>query len=201
MSIEDAAQEQRLTLPPNASQAPSKKRKRSEKPPATANKTPMAKKAKTKKTPKASADENEDLDLENNLNLAISKMDPQLLCDYTASKTRKFETDLSAIELADKYIPASAIKDTSAFEKLRKDENLPAFLERFAECGDKKLWGSSKMVGSPHTLIVAGAGLRAADLTRLVLLNLEGVSPVLRRRWKGKSMDGRELMCFQEGTR
>lgn len=167
MSVQDESQEQLLVV-----QSPTKKRKRSEtSKSSTKTTTNPPKKAKTKKIPKVSAEE-EDLDLENSLNLAISKMDPQLLSDYTASKTRKFESDLSSIELADKYIPASAIKDTSSFGQLRKSESLPAFMEKFAGVGDKKLWGASKMVGSPHTLVVTGGGLRAADLCRLVPLAL-----------------------------
>lgn len=143
---------------------PAKKRKRTE----DSKNASKTSKPKTKKAKLAAEDE--DLDLSNSLNLSISKMDSQLLSDYTAQKTRKFESDLSAIELADKYIPAAAIKDTSSFEKLRTDAQLPAFLERFAGCGDKKLWGSSKKAGCPHTIVVAGGGLRAADLTRFVVL-------------------------------
>lgn len=172
MSTVDEVDEQLLNPPAQPTDLPSKKRKRAaakdSKTKISSNTTaaPKTKKPKTKKA--KVAEEDEDLDEENHLNLAISRMDPQLLSDYTASKTHKFESDLLAIELADKYIPATCIKDTSSFEKLRKDDELPAFMEKFATCGDKKLWGSSKMVGSPHTIIVAGAGLRAANLARLV---------------------------------
>jgi hypothetical protein len=44
-------------------------------------------------------------------------------------------------------------------------ENLPAFLEAHAE-NPKALEEAPKENGSPHTIIVAGAGLRAADLVR-----------------------------------
>ena len=46
-------------------------------------------------------------------------------------------------------------------------ENLPEFLETFAE-DVKKLGEAPKPKGEPHTLIVASAGLRAADLVRYV---------------------------------
>lgn len=172
MSTTDENSEQQLKSTPNSTDLPSKKRKRAAVEDSKTNTTsktiptPKSKKPKTKKA--KVAEEDEDLDEENHLNLAISRMDPQLLSDYMASKTRKFESDLSAIELADKYIPAICIKDTSCFETLRKDGELPAFMERFATCGAKKLWGSSKMLGSPHTIIVAGAGLRAAELARVL---------------------------------
>lgn len=46
-------------------------------------------------------------------------------------------------------------------------DNLPAFLESFSP-NPTKLWSASKKNGTPHTIIVAGAGLRAADLARVI---------------------------------
>lgn len=65
-----------------------------------------AKKA-TKKTnnKKAKLIENDDLDVESGINKAFSHMDNQLLADYVAQGTRKYESDLSTIELEDKYLP------------------------------------------------------------------------------------------------
>ena len=60
---------------------------------------------------------------------------------------------------------ANDIKDTTSWEKPRSLENLPEFLETFSK-DPKELGDASKKNGSPHTLIVAGAGLRAADLIR-----------------------------------
>jgi hypothetical protein len=62
---------------------------------------------------------------------------------------------------------ANDIKDTTSWEKPRTLENLPEFLEAFAE-DVKKLGEAPKAKGAPHTLIVAPAGLRAADLVRQV---------------------------------
>lgn len=49
-------------------------------------------------------------------------------------------------------------------------DNLPTFLETFAHSRmkkkDLKLSNAPKDLGAPHTIVVAGAGLRAADLTR-----------------------------------
>jgi protein CMS1 len=47
----------------------------------------------------------------------------------------------------------------------RTAEKLPSFLERFAK-QPSKLLTSSKVKGAPHTIVVTGAGLRAANLTR-----------------------------------
>lgn len=60
---------------------------------------------------------------------------------------------------------ANAIKDTTSFEETRTLERLPDFLEKFAE-DPETLKRASKKKGSPHTLIVTGAGLRAADVVR-----------------------------------
>lgn len=72
---------------------------------------------------------------------------------------------------------ANSIKDSTSWEKPRSLENLPGFLEAFAG-ESEKLDEAPKKVGSPHTLIVAGAGLRAADLVRY---ERSEPSPTLRR--------------------
>ena len=61
--------------------------------------------------------------------------------------------------------PANAIKDTSEFEKDRTLESLPDFLEAYSD-KPEDLGKAPAEKGSPHTIIVAGAGLRAADIVR-----------------------------------
>ncbi|PBP17529.1 hypothetical protein BUE80_DR011525 [Diplocarpon rosae] len=146
---------------PDSSQAPQKKRKRGE---VGQEAKKAAKKAKTKK---AKAAEEDDLDLEAGINKAFANMDNQLLADYVAKQTKKHESDLSTIELEDKYLPASAIQDTTSWTKPRTLENLPAFLEKFAG-NSTKLWSASKKNGAPHTIIVSAAGLRAAEVARMM---------------------------------
>lgn len=51
-------------------------------------------------------------------------------------------------------------------------DNLPAYLESFCRNPDS-LKKSSKKNGAPHTIIVTGAGLRAANLVRFVHLKLQ----------------------------
>ena len=61
-----------------------------------------AKRRKSKK-PKDIADDA--LDLEAGLNHAIAHMDSQLLADHIAQRTKRFQTDLSLVELDDLRIP------------------------------------------------------------------------------------------------
>lgn len=68
-----------------------------------------------------------------------------------------------------KPIVANDIKDTASYAKPRQTDNLPDFLETFST-DPKKLWEAPKKKGAPHTIIVAGAGLRAADIVRYVSL-------------------------------
>ncbi|PBP22995.1 hypothetical protein BUE80_DR006162 [Diplocarpon rosae] len=146
---------------PDSSVAPQKKRKRGE---VGQEAKKAAKKAKTKK---AKAAEEDDLDLEAGINKAFANMDNQLLADYVAKQTKKHESDLSTIELEDKYLPASAIQDTTSWTKPRTLDKLPAFLEKFAG-NSTKLWSASKKNGAPHTIIVSAAGLRAAEIARQI---------------------------------
>jgi len=108
MTVEDDLQEpllERLSATPEAETPKSflKKRKRgdSEQIPKKA-----AKKMKSKKAKSTAEDE---LDIEAGLNNAFSHMDSQLLADYMAQRTRKFESDLSSIELEDKFIPSMKV--------------------------------------------------------------------------------------------
>lgn len=124
-----------------------------------------AKRAAKKTKSKKNAIDEDELDVENCINKAFSHMDNQLLADYIAQRTRKYESDLSSIELEDKHIPANAIRDTTSWDKPRTLDTLPSFLEKFSG-NSTKLWSASKKNGAPHTIIVTAAGLRAADIAR-----------------------------------
>lgn len=142
------------------------------------------KKPKQKKTP-TSKDTALDalLDLDNGVNTIFARMDPDLLADYVAAQTKRFGgDDLSSVELADLYIPAAAIRDTttmslSSSSSTRTKEHLAAFLEENVggkegegegdrEKEKRRLGTAPKACGAPHTIVVTGAGLRAADLVR-----------------------------------
>ncbi|EOO01689.1 putative replication regulator protein [Phaeoacremonium minimum UCRPA7] len=105
------------------------------------------------------------LDLKAGVNTVFTFMDSQLLSDYVTKKTTKFGTDLSPVELSDLYISANAVKDTTSWQKLRTLSNLPDFLESFVK-DPKELGEAPTKKGAPHTIIVTGAGIRAADIVR-----------------------------------
>ncbi|KAK7738989.1 Protein cms1 [Cytospora paraplurivora] len=156
--------------PSAASKAKSKKRKAQDGTQATPNPNKKAKAGKHEIT------DDSLLDLEAGVNTSFSRMDPPLLADYVARQAKRFGTDLSPVELSDLYISANAIRDTTTFTATRTKENLPDFLEEFAaaegkegkekEEAKKRLGGTPPKNGAPHTIVVTGGGLRAADLVR-----------------------------------
>ncbi|KAI7143133.1 hypothetical protein KC352_g29231, partial [Hortaea werneckii] len=91
---------------------------------------------------------------------------------HLAQRTKRFQPNLSLVEAEDVHIPASAIRDASSWDQGRTTEKLPEFLEKFSGPRRKKSKKGQKLSdapeakGSPHTLVVAGAGLRAAELVR-----------------------------------
>ena len=96
---------------------------------------------------------------------SIRHMDPGILADHISKKFRRFYRDLSSIELEDKYLPQKIFSDTSGFEASRTLGDLPSFLEHFSD-KTEDLSTSSERPGSPHTLVIAASGMRAADVTR-----------------------------------
>lgn len=60
---------------------------------------------------------------------------------------------------------AGCIKDTTSWKEQRTVEKLPDFLEEVAQ-EPKSLGQAPKDAGAPHTIIVTGAGLRAANIVR-----------------------------------
>ncbi|KAI1246585.1 csm1-like protein [Eutypa lata] len=106
-------------------------------------------------------------DTDAGVNRAIGLMDSQLMADHIAQKTSRFGTDLSPVELSDLYISPNSIRDSTSFQEIRSLDNLPQFLEKHSETPER-LGQAPKQNGSPHTIIVTGAGLRAADLVRAV---------------------------------
>ncbi|CAD0099635.1 unnamed protein product, partial [Aureobasidium mustum] len=140
--------------------------------PATQTKAAKRKKAKNAKKAKQPKDIEEDaLDLEAGVNHAIAHMDSQLLADHVAQRTKRFHNELSDMELEDMHIPSHAIVDTTSWDKPRNLENLPAFIEQFkderrSDKPGKTLSDAVKQKSTPHTIVIAASGIRAADLTR-----------------------------------
>ncbi|KAI4850844.1 hypothetical protein E4T44_02055 [Aureobasidium sp. EXF-8845] len=140
--------------------------------PVPQTKAAKRKKAKNAKKAKQPKDIEEDaLDLEAGVNHAIAHMDSQLLADHVAQRTKRFHTELSDMELEDMHIPSLAIVDTTSWDKPRNLENLPAFIEQFkderrSDKPGKTLSDAVKQKSTPHTIVIAASGIRAADLTR-----------------------------------
>ncbi|KAL7268638.1 Protein cms1 [Rhizina undulata] len=102
-----------------------------------------------------------------NVNEDIAHMDPKLIADYVASRTRKLMKDLSTVELQDMFISERAFMDTTSFLHPRKLEQLPDYLETFSK-NSHDVSKASTARGTPHTLIVSAAALRATHLARAV---------------------------------
>lgn len=123
---------------------------------------------KKKKFKKIQGDEDETLDLEQGVNTSIGKYDNRLLADFVAQRAKRFDPALTLVELEDRHIPEQAFKDTSGFDKPRILENLPAYIRDSVSKAKKQdeLVSAPKTPGSPHTLVITAAALRAADTTR-----------------------------------
>ena len=87
-------------------------------------------------------------------------------------KAKAHNKDLTAVELSDMSVPVQAFKDTTSFEQERKLAQLPDYLKAYSPEKGARLGSASEEKGSPHTLVIASAGLRAADLVRCVFLSL-----------------------------
>ena len=143
-------------------------------------------KAKKKQKPtKKAAAEDEHINLDLGLNLAVGRLDNQLLADLITQKIKKADPDLSIVEIEELRIPctsasnhnsclpltqcpANAIYDTSEWQQDRMLQQLPLFLEHFSP-GKLRLATASPKNGAPHTIVVTSAGLRAANITRYVV--------------------------------
>jgi len=109
MSIEEELQEpllERLSATPQPGNSSTKlqkssKRKREADLPESKK---TAKKPKNRKK-KAIDEDDDELNTEAGINKAFSHMDSNLLADYIAQRTRKYESELSSIELDDRYLP------------------------------------------------------------------------------------------------
>ncbi|KAN0072161.1 U3-containing 90S pre-ribosomal complex subunit domain containing protein [Elaphomyces granulatus] len=112
-----------------------------------------------------SSEKAEDQEQKGDTDESISKMDGRLLADHFMQRARKLNKELTAVELNDLHIPEQAFRDTTSF-RLRTLDNLPDFLRAYSPNKGNDLSKASEVKGTPHTLVVASAGLRAADLVR-----------------------------------
>lgn len=124
---------------------------------------------------------------QDDVNEAIGKMDARLIADHLLQKAKRHNKDLTAVELSDMmvsrtasmsymvlgcalltdpYLIEQAFLDTTAFESPRTLDQLPAFLKAHSRDNGSHLSKAPEGNGTPHTLVVAAAALRAADLVR-----------------------------------
>jgi protein CMS1 len=59
-----------------------------------------------------------------------------------------------------------AFCDTSSYQSGRTTDQLPDFLRSFVPGKDFNVAKAPSETGSPHTIVITAAGLRAADLVR-----------------------------------
>ncbi|KAL2831227.1 U3-containing 90S pre-ribosomal complex subunit-domain containing protein [Aspergillus cavernicola] len=149
-----------------------------------ASEGPKNKKKKNKKNskeqedkPKVSRGEPKEQERKNGIDEAIGKMDGRLLADHFVQKAKRHNKELTAVELNDLSVPDTAFLDTSSFDSSRSLEKLPDFLAAFSPKGTK-LSDSSEQKGTPHTLVVTSAGLRAADVVRALRAFQTKESPI-----------------------
>lgn len=67
-----------------------------------------------KKARKSKQEDDENLDVDLGLNLAIGKLDSRLLADYVAQRIQRFSHNLSLVELDDLHLSGSIIIETSS---------------------------------------------------------------------------------------
>ncbi|KAJ5555575.1 hypothetical protein N7535_008010 [Penicillium sp. DV-2018c] len=127
--------------------------------------TSKKKQKKNKNKKKLAEHEERQITRKDGIDESIGKMDGRLLGDHLAQKAKRHDKELSAVELSDLSVPDTAFLDTSSFTSSRKLEQLPEFLKTFSPKG-RDLSKSSEKPGTPHTLVISGAALRAADVVR-----------------------------------
>ncbi|EPS36777.1 hypothetical protein H072_9645 [Dactylellina haptotyla CBS 200.50] len=101
---------------------------------------------------------------------SIAMMDPKIMADFVAQRIQKFNKNLSSIELGDRILPEKLYFDTTEYTSQRSLANLCDFMEKFCtkkgQSSISHLKSSPKAQGSPHTIFVSPAALRAADVVR-----------------------------------
>lgn len=155
--------------------------------PAAADGPSKKKRKKAKKDKKQPEQDVKTQDRKDGIDESIGKMDGRLLADYFVQRAKKLNKELSAVELNDLSVPGkdtalayvsffagrsgtltvvdTVFLDTSSFTEPRTLEKLPDFVKAFSPKGTD-LSKSSEEKGTPHTLVVSAAGLRAADVVR-----------------------------------
>ncbi|KAF3915741.1 hypothetical protein AA313_de0210198 [Arthrobotrys entomopaga] len=103
---------------------------------------------------------------------SIAMMDPKIMADFVAQRVQKFNKELSTIELGDRIPPESIYVDTTESTSERSLANLCEYMEKYCtkkgQSSISHLKSAPKAQGSPHTIFVSPAALRAADVVRIL---------------------------------
>ncbi|EEH23546.2 hypothetical protein PABG_05757 [Paracoccidioides brasiliensis Pb03] len=121
---------------------------------------------KKRKRTKQIVEDPKDAGKKDGVDESIGKMDGRLLADFFAQQAKRHNSELTTVELDDVYVPEQAFLDTSSWKSPRKLENLAMFLKVYSKKRGNSLSTAPADMGSPHTIVITLAGLRAADITR-----------------------------------
>ncbi|KXN82507.1 Protein cms1 [Leucoagaricus sp. SymC.cos] len=99
---------------------------------------------------------------------SVAEQSPGELASYLSGMQKKSFPDHSPIELSDLEIPDSSIADTTAWTGPRTLDQLVPFITKILPVLHTRLSQRSKTNGAPTLLFLAGAALRAADITRVL---------------------------------
>lgn len=93
----------------------------------------------------------------------VASKPPAEAAEWLAARVRALHPDLSALEYSDKYIPATALRDTSEWTESRTLGNLAAFVKsQFGNMvGKKKASDERKFI-----VVMSASALRACDVFR-----------------------------------
>ncbi|KAL5636172.1 hypothetical protein ACGC1H_004850 [Rhizoctonia solani] len=129
-----------------------KKRKRSEKPPVHEPKEPKQKKQKpAQDAPRITMCQ-----------------PPEALAQYFERSLAKAFPKMSQLERDDLVIPESSIVDTTTFTAERTDSSLADFISSTCPTLASRIAQRPKHHAAPTVIVLAGAALRVADLTRAI---------------------------------
>jgi protein CMS1 len=98
----------------------------------------------------------------------MAQMDPSLLADHVAKAIKRHYQKDTTIELDERYLPGSTFTDTTGFKDPRTKGTLCSFLEFLVAGNKSQLTSAAKETARPHTLLLCQAGIRAADLARVL---------------------------------
>lgn len=93
----------------------------------------------------------------------------------------------------------SAFADTGIWSGERIRENIPAFLESMTGLSSSDLSKAPEQKGSPHTIVVCAAAIRAADVTRVMRCYQSEAASVAKLF--AKHIKLKDAMNFIERTR